>query len=348
MKSLKTKANLITNKSNIKYLSNFAGTNGFMLICDRTNYLFTDSRYLLETKDNVYKNITVKEIPKDFQKIIQKHKISTIGIEENNLTITQFKKFKKLFPKIKFKNISGEIEKIRESKSKEEIKIIQKSQEINEKVLVEIKKVIKKQLKTSKITLKEIDLVFEIKILAQKFGADDISFDPIVAFGKNSATPHHLSNNTILKKGDVILIDMGMKYKNYCSDMTRTFFTKPPTKFEEKIYNLVLESQNKMISTAKTNISGQELDKIGREIIEKAGYSKEYNHSGGHGIGLDIHETPSLHSLYKTEIQENSIITIEPGIYLRNKFGIRIEDMILVNKNGSKNLTKISKNIEVL
>jgi Xaa-Pro aminopeptidase len=342
----KTKNLLITNKSNIKYLSNFTGSSGFMLITTSKKYLFTDFRYIERAKKTIKKEIEIIDST-NWQKILRKHKIKTLGVEESNLTVTQYKKFKKIShiknEKIKFTDISGMFEEKREIKTEREIELIKKSQRINEKILNELKKEIKASIDKKEEKITELKLAWKIKELANKFGADDLSFDPIVAFGENSAIPHHSPTLRKLKKTDVVLIDMGVKYKGYCSDMTRTILPKKPTKQEKEIYSIVLKAQNTAIKKIKAGITGQKADKYSREIIESAGYKENYGHSGGHGIGLDIHEIPSINENYKKKLKKNSVITIEPGIYLSGKFGVRIEDMILIKGNKAINLTKTKK-----
>ena len=374
--SSKPQGSLITTPSNITYLSGFTGSTGFMLLTKSKAYLFTDSRYIQRAKNTIKKKLPIpprckievidstkmwrkpKLLKENWQKLLKKHRIKMLGVEESHLTVAKYKKFKKIskitrqktqtvnFPpgwKTRFTDISGKIEKCREIKSKEEIKLITKSQRINEKVLSVINKIVQQWCKKKQSSpLTELNLAWKIKKLAHEYGAEDISFEPIVAFGKNSAIPHHLSGNTKLKKGNIILIDMGVKYKGYCSDMTRIIFTSPPTKLQQEIYNTVLKAQTTAIKNIKAGITGKKADSISRKIIKEAGYSEYYQHSGGHGIGLDIHESPSLSENYTKTLKKNSIITVEPGIYLPGKFGIRIEDMILITKKGTKNLTKYS------
>lgn len=347
------RANLITNKSNIAYLSNFTGSSGFMLVTHRKSYLFTDFRYIERAKNKIKSGVEIVDITKmwknpkslkeHWQKLLKKLRINELGIEEDSITVSRFKKFRKISKKIRFKNVSGEIEQRREIKTNYEIKLIQKSQAVNEKVFLLIKNFIQSKVEPKTQPPTEIAIAWKIKELAQKFGAEGVSFDPIVSFGKHSALPHHEPDFTKLKKGDVVLIDMGMKYKGYCSDMTRMIFTTKPTKKQKEIYDLVLRAQQTAISKIKAGITGKKADSFARKIIEKAGYGEQYGHAGGHGIGLDIHEIPSLSENYKKPLRENSIITVEPGIYLTGEFGIRIEDMILIQKSGNKNLTKISK-----
>jgi len=344
-------SSLVTSKSNIAYLSGFTGSSGFMLLTKSQKYLFTDFRYIERAKNSIKRGIKIidttkmwrnpEDLKKNWQTILKKHRINNLGIEENHLTIATYKKFKKISPKVKFSDISGKTEAEREIKSKLEIENTTKSQRINEKVFREIKKFIQQYCGKKIIT--EMNLAWAIKQLGHQFGAEDISFEPIVAFGKNSALPHHQPGKTKLKKGDLVLIDMGMKYKGYCSDMTRIVFTTSPTPLQKEIYQLVLKAQKAAIKGIKAGITGKKADALARDIINSAGYEEQYGHAGGHGVGLDIHEMPSLANKYIKTLKENSIITIEPGIYLPGKFGIRIEDMLLVTKKGNKNLTKITK-----
>ncbi len=346
---------LITDKSNIAYLSNFTGSSGFILLTKNKKYLFTDFRYIERAKNTIKKGFDIvditrvfrnpEELKKKWTNILRKHKIEILGVEEDNLTVSRYKKFRKISKKIKFINISGEIEGRREIKSETEIKLIEKSQRINEKVFSEIKKQISQinHPRGKFAPLREIDLAWKIKELGQKFGAEDVSFDPIVSFGKHTSMPHHLPDKTALKKGDIVLIDMGMKYKGYCSDMTRMIFTAPLSKEQKEIYELVLKAQQTAIKKIKAKISGRKADSFARKIIEQAGFAENYGHAGGHGIGLEIHENPSLSEHYKKPLKENSVITIEPGIYLTGRFGIRLEDMVVVEKTKVRNLTKTKK-----
>ncbi|MCK9186626.1 aminopeptidase P family protein [Candidatus Gracilibacteria bacterium] len=344
---------IITDKSNIKYISNFSGSHGILLLAKTKKYLLTDFRYIERAKKSVKKEIQVIELnKKNWQEILKKEHTEIIGIEEENLTLARFKKIKKLCriknQKIKFKNISGAIESAREIKSPAEIKLIMRSQRINEKTFLVIKKFIQDLVspKSQEQRLPtEIEIAWKIREIGYHFCAEDISFEPIVAFGKNTSIPHHNPGKTRLKKGDIIMIDMGMKYQDFCSDMTRMIFTAPPTKLQKEVYEIVLTAQENGIKKIVSGITGKKADWFSRNIITKKGYAENYGHSGGHGIGLDIHEKPSLSEKYKETLKENSIITVEPGIYLEGKFGVRIEDMILVKKDKSINLTKVSKRI---
>lgn len=336
----KSRALLVTNRSNITYLTGFTGSSGFLLISKSTATLFTDSRYIERAKYTVPKFITLQDPKKFWKSTLKSLRIKSIGFDGNNLTVNQLKKYKKLSPKIKFRDTSGTVENLRSQKDETEISLIKKSQAINEKTFLLIKKIIRHSLRTKK-PLREIDLAWEIKRLGYQNNAEDISFDPIVAFGKNTSMPHHKSGNTTLKKGDIVLIDMGMKYQGYCSDMTRMIFTKTPTKEQKQVFETVLQAHKNALQKTKLGFTEQKIDSLARDYIKNKGYDKNFGHGTGHGVGLDIHEQPNLSKKGKRKLKKNMVITIEPGVYLEGKFGVRIENMALVTKTGLKSLTSI-------
>lgn len=353
----KIQAVLITNKTNIKYLSGFSGSSGFILLTKTKSILFTDSRYFEGASYSIPKFFKLENISKLWknEEVLKEHWLSTLkkfrvknlGFESDSISYRQFKKFKALSKKIKFTETSGIIEEIRSIKEPDEIKKIKKSQEINEKVFKKILEILKEAIaKNKKVTEEEI--AWKIKTLGREYGAEDVSFEPIVAFGKNSSIPHHESDKTELKKNDIVLIDMGMKYLGYCSDMTRTIFLTNPTPEQKKVYDIVLQAQLNTIQQIKKDALEQKIDTTCRAYIVNKKYGKYFTHGTGHGVGLDIHELPSFHETKKPSKKPNKlkpgmIVTAEPGIYLKGKFGIRIEDMILITEKGNQNLTKITK-----
>ena len=236
---------------------------------------------------------------------------------------------------MKSQDISGEIASLRAIKDKHEIALLKKSQQINIRTFELIKKFIQQQRKTKK-SLREIDVAWEIKRKGFELGAEDVSFDPIVAFGKNSSIPHHQSGNTKLKQNDIILIDMGMKYKGYCSDFTRTILPKKPTKLQKEINKTVLQSQQNVIKNLKPGLTESKVDSLARDTIEQAGFSENFGHGTGHGVGLEIHESPSINQEGSQKLKSGMVLTIEPGIYIPGKFGIRIEDIALIKPKGCK------------
>ncbi len=332
----------ISNPTNVYYLTGFTGSRGLILITKRKAYFFTDFRYLEYARKIVPKEFKVVQIDKkwkkDWPKLLKKLKITSIGFEESYLTVHQRDSLKKISKKVSFKKSNGIIENIRRIKSEKELRLIKKSQKINEEILSEIKKFIK----IGK-TEKEIEWFILEKI--REKGGDGPSFNPIVAFGNHSAIPHHQNSDRKLKKGDVVLIDMGVVYKHYASDMTRTFFTQKPTKKQEEVYTTVLNAQKAAIETLKSGITNTKLNKAAINVIKKAGYFDNFQHALGHGTGLDIHELPNLGAEKAFKLKKNMITTIEPGIYLEKNFGVRIEDMLIISHAEAINITKAPKEL---
>jgi len=332
---------LITNKINIFYLTGFESSNVQILATPKQIYLFTDSRYAQIAKDICTKIKIKLIIPKlgliaELKSLI---KSSELYFEEENLLFQSYQRFKKALQPIQFKPLNNFVTDLRLQKNTEEIKLLQKAQEIAEKVFEQVKQ----QLKVGQT---EKEIAWEIQKLSHEFGAEDISFPAIVAFNENSAIPHHQPTSKKLKRGDVVLIDMGVKYEGYCSDMTRMIFTKQPTAEQTKVYNTVLKAQLESIKAMQAGKTGKEIDKIARDIIDNAGYKNKFGHSLGHGIGLEVHEQPNLSPHSEIKIAENTVITNEPGIYLENNFGVRIEDMLLITGKKNLNLTKIDKQLK--
>lgn len=326
---------LITHRPNLKYLCNFRGTRGICLVTPRKAFFSTDARYFEEAKKNLPAGIKIIQLEK-FSKSI---KTKYLYFEEQYLTIAQLKYYKKLMAGVKFRGAQNLVENLRMIKEPMEIKYTVIAQKIAEKVL-------RKIVAGLREGATEKETMILIKKLGYEFGADEISFRPVVAFGKNSSVPHHEPGNRRLKKGDIVLIDMGMKYAGYCSDMTRVFFfKKPPTFAQKKIYNLVLEAQEKIITGLRAGISGKRADSLARKFLERAGFAEKFLHNSGHGIGLEIHEIPTLGQTYKNKLPAGAIVTAEPGIYIENSFGVRIEDMVILDSRGARNLTHFPKNL---
>ncbi len=231
------------------------------------------------------------------------------------------------------------IHEVRAAKSKKELANIISAQRISERVLGDTLK----KLKTG-ITEKEIENF--IKKSFMRYGAPILSFSPIVAYGKNTANIHHEPGKTKLKKGDFIMFDFGCTVNHYCSDMTRTFFWGEPTTKQKKVYNDVLEAHNRAVNKImKGEHRAKTIDKTAREFLAKK-YKNNFQHGLGHGVGTVIHEWPNLKPKSDDALPVNSVMTIEPGIYLKGFGGVRIEDMVLITKNGCQNLTNFPKDLE--
>lgn len=346
-------AALVTDKTNIAYFSGFTGSSGILLLFfkDRNRApagalegsLFTDARYHIVARKVLPRGFkiidTTAGFAEAFGNAVKKHRLKKIGIEEGNMTLKMLKALKKSAQHVKFADIGEKLNEIRMIKRPHELKAIIAAQNITDKIFAELKRRLR-------VGASEREIAWKIETLSREFGAEDISFTPIVAINEHSAAPHHQNTQRRIKKGDMILIDMGVKYNGYCSDMTRVLFTKTPTGEQRKIYELVLLAQETAIRGLKPGITGAAADKISRDIIIKAGYGEKFGHSLGHGVGLDVHELPNLSSKYKGKIPAGAVVTVEPGAYLPGKFGVRLEDIVKVERNGAKNITKSAKDIQ--
>ena len=320
---------LVSTSSNVQYLSHFTGSNKTLFITKRKTYLLTDSRYHVRARKEVPKSLDIKIIEvKDREKIFNKIAKQTlvIGFEARDITVSRLKSYKKLLKNKKLKPTENIVENIRTTKQDFEIERIKKSCEILGKVFKDLKKEIKPGIR-------EQDLAWKVRELAYQKGAEDIAFEPIIAFGKNSALPHHKSDDTKLKKDDLILIDIGVKYQGYCSDMTRMIMPKKTNIRFQKMYQACLEAKETSAKAVKPGIKAKKIDSIARKVLKKNGFDQYFTHSLGHGVGIDVHEKPNLSPVSKDVLEENSVFTIEPGIYIENLGGIRLEDTYVL-KNG--------------
>lgn len=241
-----------------------------------------------------------------------------------------------------FTNSSNIIDDLRMVKDDEEKELMRKSSQINDKVMKTILNELKEGY-TEKYYARLLEEIYE------KEGANGFSFDPIIGYGINAANPHHESGNTKLKKGDSIVIDIGGVYNYYCSDMTRTvFFGAEPDKKDREIYEIVRNANLNAIAKVKEGVKFSEIDAAARNYIEEHGYGEYFTHRTGHSVGLEIHDKGDVSSINQEEVKEGMIFSIEPGIYLPGEFGVRIEDLVLVTKEGAEILNSVSKEVTII
>lgn len=348
-------AALISSVPNIIYLTNFnhffaEEREAFLLMTKNKNYILTDGRYTHAVQTHL-NNFYLLEITRDntFEKLLKRviadENITILGIEENNLFVSEHKKIATL---ARTKHIS--LHTFRQSKTDEEIQLITKACQIGDKAFTYI-------LKKIKIGMSEKEVAFLLETFIRKQGAE-ISFPAIIAFGENAAFIHHKTGNKKLEMNKCILLDFGVKYENYCSDMSRTiFFGKAKTE-QKRMYQTVLEAQKKAINSIKmsllrkqesmdsrfrgndkTMIQADAVDKAAREYLISKGFPS-FPHSLGHGIGLEVHEAPRLSPQSKDVLADGMVFSIEPGMYVPNKLGIRIEDLFAIQDGSMIQLTK--------
>lgn len=313
---------LVTNPFNVRYLSGFVGTNGTLLVTPKKATLITDARYFVTAKKA---GIAYYDQKLGLKKLMGR--LKAVGFEDSDLTVAKLKAYKKALPGIRFKPASGLVESLRITKDAEEIKIIKKAVKIACDSLNKLEKLIRPGMS-------EGDIEWELLRIAHELGADGFSFPPIITFGKDTADIHHQKGPNKLKKGEMILIDFGIQFKGYVTDMTRVFFQRKTTDSEQKMYSIVLAANQAAIKAVKVGAKFADIDRAARKVIEKACYGKYFTHSTGHGTGLEVHEEPRVSVHSKEVIKPGMLFTIEPGIYIEGKGGVRIEDMIYVNEKG--------------
>lgn len=335
---------IIESESNRLYFTQFGSTFGCVVITKDAGIFYTDSRYAAEARA-LMSEFTVKEVsPKSMYQVIASDlsdmNIATVGYEDEFLTVKAFENFKEKFCAFSLVGASNELSVLRLIKSDQEIDNIKKAQKIAELSLSKI-------ISSIKAGISEKELRNMVICECLKNGADDMSFSTIVAFGDNTSNPHHHASSRKLEKADLILIDFGVKYNGYCSDMTRTFSLSEPSNELKQIYDTVLSAQIYALKNIKAGMTAHEADSLAREYFRANGYEEEFSHSLGHGVGIDIHEEPRIGENGETVLQEGMVITVEPGIYIEGLGGVRIEDMVVIREDGNENLTEYNKTLTI-
>lgn len=332
---------IISNPTNVKYLTGLS-EEGYLIIGNRENMFITDSRYI----ESVNRNLTIDdEIIAYDSRTLDKYDYENIffedeniGFEEKYVTYEQYKKYLQMF-QVSLNETDGIIENQRIVKDEEEIEYIKKACEITDEAFKYILDFLEEG-----ITEKEV--AFEIEKYMVTHDSDGIAFDLIVAFGENTSMPHAVPTDRRLKKGDIIQFDIGCKFKGYCSDFSRVVFTEEPTDDQKRIYDFLIDQQKKLSIAFKDGANIKQIIKDRENDYKLKNYA--VMHAFGHGVGLNIHEQPFLNSKMDNYAKENSVIAIEPGVYLPGEFGMRIEDTYLVEKVGTKQLTTSKKDYIVI
>ena len=329
----KMKCLIVTKPSNVTYTTGFSGDDSWAAITKGNVYLLTDSRYTEQARGEC-PHCTIIERSNSMSELVAKlvkklKSVRTVTVEKST-SLADFEALKKHI-KARFRSVAGVIETVRSSKDRSEIVIIEAAATIAVQALKQI-------LRYMKPGVTENELAGMLDFQIRKLGATN-SFETIVAFGPNASRPHHQPSRKKLKQKDTVLIDFGAKYKGYCSDITRCFVVGGPTTFYKKVYDVVEQAQAAAIKMIKAGVKINRLDAAAREVIDKNDLPV-YSHGTGHGLGLEIHESPFLKAKGKGTLKASQVITIEPGIYIPGRLGVRIEDDVLVTQTGSRILTR--------
>ena len=335
-------AALITEDVNRRYFTGMKSSAGTVLVTREKAYLIIDFRYIEKARKTVHdaEVIMQEKLYEQINAILSKHGAKTLAIESRSVTVSQLNSFRKsITAEIDDSDaLSIAIDALRIVKTQDEIDKIIKAQRIAEAAFEDVLNFIKPG-----VTEREVGLHLDYYMLSH--GAEALSFDTIAVSGPNASLCHGVPTDRPVKEGEFVLMDYGATYDGYHSDMTRTVCVGRPTEKMEKVYAIVLDAQLKALAAIKPGALGSDIDGIARKVITDAGYGDAFGHSLGHGVGMNIHETPNAGPSSKHVFRENMIVTVEPGIYLPDEFGVRIEDFVIIRENGCENMTLAKKNL---
>ena len=341
---LKIDALLVSWLPNVRYLSNFTGSNGMVLLTPDSTTLFTDPRYTIQASEESAAKVVIAKGPliRRAAQAIKRKRLKRIGFEKGRLSYEAWETLKELLPLASgLKPVGPVIEKMRMVKSPAEVERIRRSVRTNSDAFANA-------VKRIRPGMTETELAAELEYQMRRRGAEKPSFETIVASGPRTALPHAQPAGHPFRDHEVILIDMGSFQDGYASDMTRMVFLGRPDTKTRKMYEAVLKAQLAAIDAVREGVAASKVDRAARDVLKSENLEKEFVHSTGHGLGLEIHEPPRLGKKEKTRLEAGMVVTIEPGVYVKGFGGIRIEDTVLVTKNGCEVLTPTSKELMVL
>ncbi len=333
---------LVSELSQVKYLCGYSGSNGLLVVFLNEAHFITDFRYKAQVhtevkgaKIMIAQRELYTEIPK-IKRLLQKN--LRVGYLEAYLTVKNLNMLRALLPQALLAPTGGMVEALASVKEPDEINKIQKAVDIADVAFGRILQIIKPGVRENEVAA---ELEYQMKML----GSEDPSFETIIASGYRSALPHGRASSKVIKKGEFVTLDFGAIYDGYHSDITRTVVVGKASAQQRKIYNLVLKAQVAGTKKARAGLKGSAVDKHVRDIISKAGYAKNFGHGLGHGIGLLIHEEPRLSPLSDTVLQPGMVVTVEPGVYLDGWGGVRVEDDVVITKNGCRVMNRADKSL---
>ncbi len=338
-------AALVTSDANRLYLTGFNSSAGAVFITSEKAYFLIDFRYFEAAKASVNscEILLANRLLTQIAELCARHGIRSIKIESDFVSVGMLERYKKAFEKVAVlsdNSLSEKLSTLRSVKSQKELSLIRLAQGLTDKTFSYI-------LERISENRTEREVMLDMEFYMRRLGSEGVSFDFIVVSGKNSSLPHGVPTDKKIEKGDFVTMDFGAVCGGYRSDMTRTVAVSHVTEEQRQVYNTVLAAQNAALDSIRAGMICKDIDKIARDLIE-ADYKGCFGHGLGHSVGIEIHENPSFNTVCETVLREGMVLTVEPGIYLENKFGVRIEDMIAVTKDGCENLTHSNKNLIIL
>ncbi|MCC6860137.1 MAG: aminopeptidase P family protein [Bryobacterales bacterium] len=336
----KLDALLVTALPNVRYLTGFSGSNAVTLLLREGALLFTDPRYALHAKQASGRvKVCRGPLLKDVVETVRRRRIRRLGFEKSRLGFEAYDFLRAGLPaRTALEPVAALVERQRMIKSDEETALVRESVRLNSLAF-------RQSLRHVREGMRETDLAAEIEYRMRRLGAERAAFETIVAFGRHSALPHAQPGARVLGRADWVLIDMGAQYQGYASDMTRVLFHGRVSRRARQLYRAVLEAQLAAIAAVRPGVAAGRVDREARRVLKAAGLDRFFTHSTGHGLGLEIHEAPRLGRNEKLRLEAGMTLTVEPGIYLEELGGIRIEDTVLVTGRGCEVLTPTPKEI---
>ena len=327
----------ISGYPNIFYYSGFTSEDAFLFIADDTRILVTDSRYIVQAKQQA-PEFDIMDISEGWEKIFAAVHHMQIGFEENKMSVGSFERIRAHASGKDFFRAQNIIDAPRRYKDSEELKAIADAEKIGDEAFTHIFGYIRPGMT-------ERDIALELEMYMKRSGATDLSFTTIAASGVRSAMPHGTASEKIVENGDILTLDFGCVYKGYCSDMTRTVVVGRADEMQRKIYDIVLGAQMAALDGMRAGMRCSEIDALARDYIAEAGYGDKFGHSLGHGVGIEIHESPNFSPKSKDVLEEGNVLSVEPGIYIEGFGGVRIEDLIAVKDGKIVNFTYSPKQL---
>lgn len=331
---------LILKPDNRAYITGFTGSAGFVLVGRQLALILTDFRYVEQATAQATDFIVKDYAPSlndALNQALADANIQKLGFESDFVTFSTYQGFKDKL-QVELVPQTGLVEKLRMVKDDVELSYMQRAADVAEAAL-------EMTLPIIKPGVSEAQVAIELEIAMRRLGAERIAFDIISASGARSSLPHGRASDKVIQSGDFLTLDFGAVYNGYCCDITRTFVVGQPSKEQERIYGIVLEAQRAALAAVKPGVMGKDVDKVARDIITAAGYGERFGHGLGHGVGRAVHEGPGAGSKAEDVLQPGMVITIEPGIYIPEWGGVRIEDMVVVTENGCKNFNRFTKEL---
>lgn len=331
---------VVTHPANLRYLCGFTGSNGLLLFLNGRRLFFTDGRYTEQAHDEVKGARVVipgGQLLAGAAKLLEKAGAAEVGFEADLTTVTTAQQMRRTVPKgIRWRATSGLVMQQRMVKDADELKLIRQAVKLGAEVYEDAARLIRSGVS-------EVEIAGRLEFAARQAGADGMSFDTIVAAGKRGALPHGKASGQAIPKRGFVVVDSGVILRGYCSDMTRTLHVGRTSRVERQWYEAVLEAQLVGIGAVRAGAMAGEVDEAARRVLCKAKLDQYFTHSTGHGVGLEIHEPPRLGARQAERLVPGMVITIEPGIYVPGRGGIRIEDMVVVTDDGCEVLTPVTK-----